>query len=320
MELLVLPLTRIVSGACVSKTFRKAWSLMGKNNLQLRGLFVMLISKAAGPNPQAPYTEQEMISGVYPSQRALAEITEVIYTASLIHKGIVNLKDILPDDGPCTDMEFGNKMAVLSGDYLLSTACSGLAKLGNPLVVEMVARAIGDIMTAEFTNLTGAEGKQGVSGLCLRFTDWLKQTRLSLGSLLANSCQSAMTLAGHSNHIEEMAYSFGENATYAQQLSKDINMFKNQDDQTSMSSLAPVILSRELSSEGEIDYLTSYSQENVSSYNKLFSLVCGSGALEQCQDLCLQYRNKAIASLEGFKESDTKMALVNMVTAVSSIK
>lgn len=38
----------------------------GKNNLQLRGLLIMLISKAAGPNPSALHTEHEMISGVYP--------------------------------------------------------------------------------------------------------------------------------------------------------------------------------------------------------------------------------------------------------------
>ena len=68
------------------------------------------------------------------SQRSLAEITEVIHTANLIHKGVVNLAETKPEDGPLADMEFGNKMAVLSGDYLLASACTGLAKLENPTV------------------------------------------------------------------------------------------------------------------------------------------------------------------------------------------
>ncbi|KAI8791835.1 decaprenyl-diphosphate synthase subunit 2 [Biomphalaria glabrata] len=294
----------------------------GKNNLQIRGLLVMLVSKAAGPNSQAPYTEQDMISGVYPSQRALAEITEVIYTASLIHKGIVNLKDIVPEDGPLIDMEFGNKMAVLSGDYLLSSACSGLAKLGNPDVVDLVARAIGDMMTAEFTEFTETFETTNTSQISTRFTDWLKQTRLSLGSLLAHSCRSAMTLAGHSKYLEEMAFSFGENVIYAQQLCKEITSFTNQDEQTSQSpgSLAPVVLFRELASEDEMSYLLNYSPDSVYSYNKLLNVVRRTGALEKCQDLCVQYRNKAIASLDCFKESDAKLALINMVTAISSIK
>ena len=37
----------------------------GKHNLQIRGLLVMLISKAAGPNPGAAIGSEEMVSGVY---------------------------------------------------------------------------------------------------------------------------------------------------------------------------------------------------------------------------------------------------------------
>ena len=65
------------------------------------------------------------------SQRSLAEITEIIHTANLIHKGVVNIADLTPADGAPVDMEFGNKMAVLSGDFLLASACTGLADLGN---------------------------------------------------------------------------------------------------------------------------------------------------------------------------------------------
>lgn len=68
------------------------------------------------------------------SQRNLAEITELIHTAFLVHRGIVNLKDWTNADGPLKDMQFGNKMAVLSGDFLLANACTGLAQLNNTKV------------------------------------------------------------------------------------------------------------------------------------------------------------------------------------------
>lgn len=68
------------------------------------------------------------------SQRNLAEITELIHTAFLVHRGIVNLKEWTVSDGPLKDMQFGNKMAVLSGDFLLANACTGLAKLDNTKV------------------------------------------------------------------------------------------------------------------------------------------------------------------------------------------
>ena len=68
------------------------------------------------------------------SQRSLAEITEMIHTANLIHKGVVNLDSLDASDGPLKDMEFGNNMAVLSGDFLLANASTGLADLHNTYV------------------------------------------------------------------------------------------------------------------------------------------------------------------------------------------
>jgi len=47
---------------------------------------------------------------------------------------VLNLSSATPEDGPLGDLEVGNKMAVLSGDYLLASACTGLAKLENPTV------------------------------------------------------------------------------------------------------------------------------------------------------------------------------------------
>ena len=59
----------------------------------------------------------------------------MIHTAHLIHKGVVNLTPSdFPDGNTLQDMTFGNKIAILSGDYLLSNACTGLAALKNSKV------------------------------------------------------------------------------------------------------------------------------------------------------------------------------------------
>ncbi|XP_059141351.1 all trans-polyprenyl-diphosphate synthase PDSS2-like [Physella acuta] len=293
----------------------------GKNNLQLRGLLIMLISKAAGPNPSALHTEHEMISGVYPSQRSLAEITEVIYTANLIHKGVVNLNELLPDDGPFADMEFGNKMAVLSGDYLLASACSGLAKLGFPIVVEKVASCIADMMSAEFTEYTDSNGKPNMPKSCLGFSDWLIQTHLSLGSLLAKSCQSAMILAGHSKSFEDSAYAFGENTIYAQQMSKDIVSITQKDELSNFSlTSAPVFLYKEIAPAQDFTHLETLWHGGAANYKMITTILLKSGVVDQCIERCQQYRAQAIAALDCFQHSDAKSALINVVNAVSSLR
>lgn len=58
----------------------------------------------------------------------------MIYTAHMIHKGVVNLASVTPADGGLANMEFGNKMAVLSGDFLLANASTGLSELNNTKV------------------------------------------------------------------------------------------------------------------------------------------------------------------------------------------
>ena len=58
----------------------------------------------------------------------------MIYTANLVHKGVVDLSMLSNGDGSAQEMEFGNKMAVLSGDFLLASASTGLAELKNTYV------------------------------------------------------------------------------------------------------------------------------------------------------------------------------------------
>ncbi|XP_010138875.1 PREDICTED: decaprenyl-diphosphate synthase subunit 2 [Buceros rhinoceros silvestris] len=117
-----------------------------RNNLQMRGLVVLLISKAAGPSTAELSFQHNMVSGIYSSQRSLAEITELIHTAFLVHRGIVNIGELKSCDGPLKDMQFGNKMAVLSGDFLLANASTSLAQLQNTKVVELISSAIGDLV------------------------------------------------------------------------------------------------------------------------------------------------------------------------------
>jgi decaprenyl-diphosphate synthase subunit 2 len=58
----------------------------------------------------------------------------MIHTAKLVHQGVINLDSLQETNGSYKDMEFGNKIAVLSGDFLLTSASTGLAELNNTLV------------------------------------------------------------------------------------------------------------------------------------------------------------------------------------------
>lgn len=100
--------------------------------MQAWGLIVLLVSKAAGHSATIPEMEQDKSAGVLHSQRGLAEVTEMIRTSHLIHQGLVNLQPLAKAGNELSsdsDMIFGNKIALLSGDYLLGNACLQLANL-----------------------------------------------------------------------------------------------------------------------------------------------------------------------------------------------
>lgn len=76
------------------------------------------------------------MSNYFFSQRALAEITEMIRTGHLVHKGLVHIEpDFFTEPSLQNDMAFGNKIALLSGDYLLANSVMELAMLKNQQVL-----------------------------------------------------------------------------------------------------------------------------------------------------------------------------------------
>ncbi|XP_059970819.1 all trans-polyprenyl-diphosphate synthase PDSS2 isoform X2 [Mesoplodon densirostris] len=219
-----------------------------QNNLQLRGLVVLLISKAAGPSSvNASCQSYDMVSGIYSCQRSLAEITELIHTALLVHRGIVNLDELQSSDGPLKDMQFGNKIAILSGDFLLANACNGLALLQNTKVVELLASALMDLVQGVYhENSTSAKENRITDDIGI--LTWKEQTFLSHGALLAKSCQAAMELAKHDAEVQDMAFQYGKHMAMSHKINSDLQPFikeKTSDSLTFNLNSAPVVLHQE---------------------------------------------------------------------------
>lgn len=113
-------------------TTAKNFLYNGKTNNPDYGLIVLLLSKAAGIFPSKSIDEEEKKSGILNSQRALAEITEMLRIHHLFHQGLLNLhnlKNYGNDLSPNSNEIFGNKVAVLGGDKILAKTLSEVAKL-----------------------------------------------------------------------------------------------------------------------------------------------------------------------------------------------
>lgn len=293
-----------------------------KNNLQMRGLVVLLLSKAAGPSRAASdLLPQDMVSGIYPSQRNLAEITELIHTAFLVHRQIVNLKEWTVSDGSLKDMQFGNKMAVLSGDFLLANACTGLAQLNNTKVVEMISSAIGDLVQGlYYENHSNPEENLLAGGVDV--AAWEEQTFLSHGALLAKSCQAAMELVQHEKEAQRLAYKYGKHLSLGHKLNSDLQPFvkSSAGESTSFSlSSAPVLFHRQIVGQErwkqQLQQATTLT--NQLDYSTLLAAVKSEKGVSSAVDLCCYHSNKALEAIQAFPSSEARSALENIASAIT---
>ena len=184
-------------------------------------------------NPSAPITNPlaegetdanypSRSSDILPSQRRLAEITELIHTASLLHDDVIDYSEMRRST-PSANIAFGNKMAVLAGDFLLGRASVALARLRNAEVIELLATVIANLVEGEFMQLknTALDEAQPV------WTEetisyYLQKTYLKSASLISKSCRAAALLGQSSAEVVEAAYSYGRNLGLAFQLVDDM--------------------------------------------------------------------------------------------------
>ncbi|XP_076752642.1 decaprenyl diphosphate synthase subunit 2 [Xylocopa sonorina] len=294
----------------------------GRNNMQAWGLIVLLISKAAG-HLNVDDIEEDKAAGVLHSQRALAEVTEMIRTSHLVHKGLVNIEPgVYLETSELNDMNFGNKIALLSGDYLLANSCAELANLRNQDIVELMSSAVRDLAEAEFVGRRDNQNNPLPSIPPEDRTDyavkeWTLRNVLSAGALLGKSCKGTLKLAGHSDEIQEQGYNFGKHLALAWQACLDLGPFitKDQDVTFNLCS-APIMfhIEHDPSILTEID--KGLESVNDVDYAKVYKIVMMGPGVELTKQLQKRHSQRAMEVLSVFEKSDARTALCNIIAAM----
>ena len=180
-------------------------------------------------NPDSPLTGQETYTqensadeNILPSQRRLAEITELIHTASLLHDDVIDTS-VSRRGNPSANIAFGNKMAVLAGDFLLGRASVALARIRDPEVTELLATVIANLVEGEFMQLKNTALDEKNPTWSEETIDYyMQKTYLKSASLISKSCRAAALLGEHSEDVVEAAYQYGKNLGLAFQLVDDM--------------------------------------------------------------------------------------------------
>lgn len=179
------------------------------------------------PRPLPAQYEIKLQHTILPTQRRLAEITEMIHVASLLHDDVIDASP-LRRGAPSAPSTFGNKMSILGGDFLLGRASIALARLRDPEVTELMSTVIANLVEGEVMQLRAQETVServpvtdlmstmpsaeelercwtayapstrdaAVAPTRHQFQVYLQKTYLKTASLMAKSARSAAVLGG----------------------------------------------------------------------------------------------------------------------------
>lgn len=153
-----------------------------------------------------------------PTQIRLAQIVEMIHIASLLHDGITSTAE----QGNSNNHGFGNKVAILGGDFLLGRASWALSQLGECEVMELIGSVISNQVEGQFLQMDHTKTPElGLypppEGLSDAWDRYLRGSYLKTASLMAKGARSAVILGG-CHVLRDAAYQYGRNLGIAFQV------------------------------------------------------------------------------------------------------
>jgi len=148
-------------------------------------------------------------------QQKVAQIAEMIHTASLVHDDVIDAADSRRGK-PSINLLWGQKKSIMAGDYILAVASGMLARLQNEQVIILLSQVLSDLVQGEFMQLGARENE------IERFTHYTNKTFNKTASLIAYSCQAVSVLAGADDSMQNVSFEFGKHLGMAFQLVDDL--------------------------------------------------------------------------------------------------
>jgi all-trans-nonaprenyl-diphosphate synthase len=294
-------------GARHAMLYAAAEHLFGAKGKRVRPAIVLLVARATMPNQD-----------ITPRHRRLAEITEMIHTASLVHDDVVDESEIRRGI-PTVHTSFGNRVAVLAGDFLFAQSSWYLANLDNLEVVKLLSEVI--------MNLAEGEIQQGLNRFATELTmdAYLEKSYYKTASLIANSSKAAGILSDVSDAQAQKLYNYGRHLGLAFQIVDDILDFTASteglgkpagSDLKSGNLTAPVLyalkekpylealIEREFAQDGDLD--------------QALALVHDSHGIERSRELAAHHAKLATDCLSDLPPSQSRQALIKLTDYVLS--
>jgi all-trans-nonaprenyl-diphosphate synthase len=242
----------------------------------------------------------------------------MIHTASLVHDDVVD-EAATRRGVPTVHSHFGNRVAVLAGDFLFAQSSWYLANLDNLTVVKLLSQVIMDLAEGEIL--------QGLNRFDAGLTieTYIDKSYYKTASLIANSAKAAGVLSGVSDSMAEHLYLYGRHIGLAFQIVDDILDFTSSaetlgkpacSDLCSGNVTAPALYAIE-----EKPYLATLIEREFAEsgdFEQAIEIIQASKGIERARELAAEHARLAVTHLSDLPMTQSRQALTELADYVLS--
>ncbi|XP_073280345.1 solanesyl diphosphate synthase 1, chloroplastic-like [Primulina huaijiensis] len=282
-----------------------AEQIFGAGGKRMRPALSFLVSRATA--------EIAGLKELTKEHRRLAEIIEMIHTASLIHDDVLDDSDLRRGKETVHQI-YGTRIAVLAGDFMFAQASWYLANLENLDVIKLISQVIKDFASGEIKQASS------LFDCDARLDEYLIKSYYKTASLIAASTKGAAIFSGVDSDITEQMYQYGKNLGLSFQVVDDVLDFTQSAEQLGKPAgsdlakgilTAPVIFG--LEKEKKLRDMIESEFSEMGSLEEAISFVKNSGGIERAQELAREIADQAVRNLQCLPPSPFKFALERMV-------
>lgn len=276
--------------------------IIKRKGKQLRPMFVFLSAKLNG--------------GVNESTYRAAALVELLHTATLVHDDVVD--ESLERRGFFSiNAIWKNKIAVLVGDYLLSKGLLLSTSNNDFGHLHILSDAVRQMSEGELLQIEKARKLNVTEDI------YFEIIRSKTASLLSSACAVGAYSAEHNDAAAEKMKMFGEKAGIAFQIKDDLfdygteNVGKPTGNDIKEKKLTlPLIYTLnkvDKSTRRELIYIIKNENRIREKVKYVIDTVTSAGGISYAEKKMNQYRDEALAILNGFPASETRNALEQLV-------
>ncbi|KAI3859194.1 hypothetical protein MKX03_034598 [Papaver bracteatum] len=294
----------------------------GVEGKRFRPTVLLLMASALNVSLPGSVPDTAKADQLRASQQRVAGITEMIHVASLLHDDVLDDADTRRGV-PSLNFLMGNKVSVLSGDFLFCQAFVTLSSIKNFEVSAVLGTAAENLIAGEMMQMASASEKH------CNMDQYMQKTYYKTASLIANSCKAVALLADHGNEVAMLAYNYGRNLGLAYQLIDDVLDFIGTSASLGKGSLsdirhgiitAPVLFATE--EFPELQAIINRGFDDPANVDLALEYLQKSRGIQRATELAIEHANMAASAIDSFPESDddniriSRQALVDLTRMV----